>query len=558
MPEPNNISLLSVAEDDKSPAYKRVLAYDALRYDSAIHHEESLAEDYAGRVIAIATPLLPTLDDMAKNKEVYDAMERAHITLAHNDFHHYLIALEWHRPVAQRFYQLREKTLRPIVDAITDMMVHDKYDKVIIQAPPRIGKSTLGLFALTWISGRRCDSPILATGYAEKITKMFHTGITEVYEDPDYNYHKIFPQIDLVHSSALDLTLDFRDDGKKNTRKYKSITCRAIDGALTGATEARQLLYIDDLVRDVEEALNLDRLATLNTKLISNVYSRRKDGCKELDIGTRWSIHDPLGMIERTNEDNPRVKLIRIPALNENDESNFDYGYGVGFSTEHYHEIRDMEDPVTWQAMYQQNPIEREGLLFPKDDLKFMYSLPDFETNPPDEVYAFCDVAFGGEDYLSLPIAAVWGNDAPVIIDVVFVNKLGYDRTEPLVDAALRRNRVTRVIFEANNGGDFYSRDIHEMLLSHDYRLALSAQRTLSTQNKANRIESYAPDIMKCSFMHASVASQMYNAFINQLTSYTSTGKNKHDDAADSMAGLCAMSRLVLNPKVTVTERRYL
>jgi hypothetical protein len=134
--------------------------------------------------------------------------------------------------------------------------------------------STIGLLFLAWCIGRNSDSPILATGYAEKITKMFHTGLKEIYEDSEYNYAAIFPQLQLVHTSAEDLTLDFRDDGKTQTRKYKSVTCRAIDGSLTGATEARQLLYCVDLVRDIEEGLNLCRLLSLTDKLRTNVYSR--------------------------------------------------------------------------------------------------------------------------------------------------------------------------------------------------------------------------------------------------------------------------------------------
>lgn len=552
--------LYAIASNDKKPSYERILAFDALRYNEMAAHNRPTAEEHAKQVLALATKLLPTLtDDMKSHREIYNTMERAHITLAFNDFHHYLIALEWNRPVSQRFYQLRQKTLRPIIDAITDMMVRDLYDKVLIFAPPRVGKSTAGLLALTWVIGRNCTDPILATGYADNITQMFYNSILEVTENPDiYNYHKIFPQIQLVDSSAKNYTLDYRDDGKPNVRKYKSITCRAINSALTGSTEARQLLYADDLVRDIEEALNLDRLESLRTKLLTNVYSRRKDGCKELDIGTRWSIHDPLGWIERTFADDPRVKVIRIPALDENDESNFDYGYGVGFTTEYYKNLRNLEDSVTWECVYQQNPIEREGLLFPKDELRYMYSLPDMEKNPPDEIYAFCDVAFGGDDYLAMPIAAVWGNDAPVIIDVVFMNKLGYDVTEPIVSGRLKANQVDRVLFEANNGGDFYARDIHKALNESGYRIALSSQRTLSNSRKADRIQQVATDIRACTYLHPSVASSEYNAFLNQLTTYTAVGKNPHDDAADAMAGLAMMKRLIVNPKVEVIERRYL
>jgi len=418
--------------------------------------------------------------------------------------------------------------------------------------------TTTGLFFNSWLAGRNPDEPILMTGYAEKITKMFHDGLTEVYDDPMYNYHAIFPQLALVDTSAKDLTLDFRDDGKSGTRKYKTITCRAIDGSLTGATEARQLLYCDDLVRDIEEAMSLGRLQMLRDKMVTNVYSRKKEGCKELHIGTRWSIHDPLGWVERMHEDDPRCKVIRIPALDpDTGESNFDYPYGVGFSTAYYQELKRLEDEVTWQCVYQQQPIERAGLLFPSDDLTFVYEIPDLKEHPPDDIFAFCDVAFGGEDYLALPIAYQWGNEPPIIADAVFI-KGGYKTTEPMVAGALVQRNVQRVVFEANNGGDFYSRDVHDLVAATGHKCQVTAVRAASNKSKETRIVQHSPAIKTFSFMHPSVATPMYRAFLTGLTTYTMSGKNEHDDAPDSLAGLAAMMRTNLNATLTVYDRKHI
>jgi predicted phage terminase large subunit-like protein len=420
--------------------------------------------------------------------------------------------------------------------------------------------STLGLLFLGWLTGRNPDDPILATGYAEKITKMFHTGIKEIYEDSEYNYRAIFPLLDLVNISADDLTLDFRSDGKKATRKYKSITCRAIDGSLTGATEARQLLYVDDLVRDIEEAMNLSRLNTLCTKLTTNVYSRKKEGCKELHIGTRWSVHDPMGMVERQHEDDPRCKVITLPALDPvTDESNFDYPYGVGFSTEYYRSLRTKEDDVTWQCVYQQQPVERSGLLFPMDELKFTYGIPDISENPPDDIFAFCDVAFGGDDFLACPIAYQWGDDSPIIADVVFI-KGGYKTTEPLVSGTLINRGVRRAVFEANNGGDFYSRDVDKLIRKTGYRINITALRAGSNKSKETRIVQHSPAIKDFTFLHPTSddMTPMYRTFLAGLTTYTMTGKNPNDDAPDSLAGLAAMLRTNLNATVTIYDRTHI
>lgn len=544
--------LASILRDPHSPLIRRILAGDTLRADLA-KAKDADAECVAREVIVLGKGFLAGDPSRDEEDEVMAALERAYITLAPNDFHSYLVALEWRRYAKDRFYEPRMSILRAVVDVLTDMMVNDLYDIVMLSMPPRIGKSTLGLLFISWVAGRRPDSPILATGYAEKITKMFHDGLSEIYADPQYNYHEIFPQLQLVDTSAKDLTLDFRDDGRKVVRKYKSVTCRAIDGSLTGATEARQLLYADDLVRDIEEALSPIRLASLVDKLRTNLYSRKKEGCKELHIGTRWSIHDPLGWVESQHIDDPRCCVLRLPALDPvTDESNFVYDYGVGFSTAYYRSLRQQEDDVTWKCVYQQQPIEREGLLFPVEDLHLVTSLPDFTEHPPDEIFAFCDVAFGGDDFLSLPVAYQWGDEPPLIADWLFVRG-DYKTTEPLVVGTLAQHGVQRAVFEANNGGDFYSRDISGLL---DIPILITALRAPSNKSKEARIVQHSAAIRGFRFLDPSIASPMYRQALAQLTSYTMSGKNVHDDAPDSQAGLAAMLRMNLNAKVEIFDRR--
>ena len=545
--------LTEILNDESKDLSTRVMAGDTLRYAyvQPATYDYDTAFAVAKQVIALGTQALKAKADLT----IYNALERAYITTARDDFNDYMLALEWNRPMKERFYQPRKKIFRSIADDMTDMFVHDDYVIYMLSCPPRVGKSSWGLFVISWIIGRNPNDPILMTGYAEKITKMFYNGLTETYENSDYNYHAIFPKVQLVDTSAKDLTLDFRDDGKQSTRKYKTTTCRAIDGSLTGATEARQLLYCDDLVRDIEEALNPARLQSLREKLVTNVYSRKKQGCKEIHIGTRWSVHDPLGYVERMNADNPRCKVIRIPALDEETgESNFDYDYGVGFDTAYYEDLKRHEDDVTWQCVYQQNPIEREGLLFPKDDLKYTFAVPDTTHNPPDDIFAWCDVAFGGEDNLALWIAYQYGNDDPIIVDCVY-HKGDYMETEPIVAGHLIQYGVRRAIFEANNGGDFYARDVDATIKERGYRLNITSQRAASTKSKETRIIQYSPDIRGFTYLHDSVAPAMYNRAMVDLNTYTMSGKNQHDDAPDGLAGLASMMRMNLNASVKIFDR---
>lgn len=545
-----------IAQDTSLSPRKRFLAADLARSHAFSEGDDDQARFYASLMVSLAKGCDLT------DSTILTALEKAYITLAPVDLHAYLVAMEWHRPPRKRFYAPRMQVLKPVADAITAMLIKDEFDLELVSMPPRVGKTTLGTFALSWYASIRPDDPILAVSYAEKILKMFHTGVLELMTDPQYNYREIFPQVAIVDVSMKDLTIDLRNDGRSAIRKYKTLTFRPIEGSLTGATEARSLLYVDDLVRDIEEALNKNRLDALYDKFISNTQSRKREGCKELHIGTRWSLHDPLSRIERLHQDNPRFKSIKLPALDpETDTSNFEYKYDLGFSTEYYRQMRevyrDNGDEVSWECIYQQNPIERSGLLFPYDALQWVYAMPDMKKEPPDDVFAFVDVAFGGKDYLAVPIAAQWGEEPPYIVDVVYMQG-DYKVTQPVVVAKLMEHGVRRVVFEANAGGDFYAREVNEQLKAQGYHCHVMSRRTPSNKSKEARIVQYSPDILQFRYWHPSQASDIYKKFLRDLTSYTVYGKNEHDDAPDALAGLASIMKSNTSAKVRLLDRTHI
>lgn len=491
--------------------------------------------------------------------ELVGIIERAYMTLAPVDFHSYLMALEWNRAEKDKFYQNRQEILRPVADVLTDMEVRNKYDYLLLSMPPGSGKSTIGLFFLSWVIGRHPEKLNLASGYAHKITKSFYEGLNSIYDDPDYQYHQIFPKLNRVMQSADDLVIDFRNDERKVSRRFKSFTARSIDGSLTGATRCDNYLYVDDLVADIEEALNPVRLNSLWLKYMSNLRTRKKLGCKEIHIGTRWSIHDPLGRLESElveSDDPSRIKVIRIPALDDNDESNFDYRHGVGFNTQMFREMRasyeKSDDLASWHSLYQQEPIEREGLQFPKDKLNYYHQLP---ADEPDDRFAWVDVAFGGGDHLSMPVAYQYGEDV-YIVDVVY-DKGDYEVTQPRVENCLVRNQVQRVCFESNAGGDFYARDVDERIKKSKVHINVTTKRAKSNMSKAARIDQHQPAIKNFYFLDSSKWNDNpeYGKFMRDLTSYTVTGKNKNDDAPDSLSGLASMMRVNLNATISVMRR---
>jgi predicted phage terminase large subunit-like protein len=262
-------------------------------------------------------------------------------------------------------------------------------------------------------------------------------------------------------------------------------------------------------------------------------------------IGTRWSVADVQGRIQEQYRDNPRYRFRVIPALNEHGESNFDYPYGLGFTKAYYLDMKESTDPATWSAKYMGEPYEREGLLFPPDELNWYNgTLPDGE---PDRILATCDIAWGGGDSLSMPIAYLYGEDC-YIHDVVF-NRGDKETTRPIVLGKLKLHKPHMVRFEANNGGHEYADIVNESLRKEGLRLNISHRKAPSNASKLSRIIQVAPEIKRFHFRDFKNSDSEYREFMRELTSFLMTGKNKHDDAPDSLA---MMANLIMYGRMGV------
>lgn len=539
----------------------RLTLLDALRSAWILAEDVDHSEEVAREILSLATSFVKNGERTPEQLEAaLGYLFDSYVTLAPNDFHSFLMALEWEREPNEKFYQPRMSKLRSIVDEMSAMMVHDKYDMMMLSMPPGTGKSTLGLFFLAWVIGREPEKCNLAIGYSTPMAKSFFSRVGSIDESLDYTYHKIFPKLTRIYTSAKELEFDYSNDPSDVKKPFVSLTCASVAGSLTGRTRCENLLYCDDLVEGAETAMSLTRLEKLWTLYTSNARSRKKEGCKELHIGTRWSLNDPIGRLMTIYGEDPRCKIISLPALDENDESNFNYDYNVGFSTEMFKDIRRVSNQLEWNALYMQRPMEAEGLLFPVDSIKrFAIDDIDLDKNPPDDIFAFCDVAFGGSDYLSMPILAQWGTDDPVVLDVCFLRG-SYKVTEPMVLGKIRRWGVKRILFEANNGGDFYSKDIKDQLKAMGYQCNIMTQRAGSNMSKEARIIQHSPAILSFKYRRPDdyEDDNQYRQFMQNLVTFTADGGNEHDDAPDSLAGVATMLRSNLRARVKVFSRRLI
>lgn len=469
---------------------------------------------------------------------------------APHDFDSFLQYMELNREAKKRFYQPRRKVLKTVVDDLQALCVDDKLDLLAVSLPPGSGKTTLALFFLAFLAGREPNSPILTGSHSNAFIRGCYDEVLRLVDPQgEYLWHDVFPGIAVSGTNAKDCRIDF-----DKRQRFETLEFTSIGTGNAGLYRAATLLYCDDLVSGIEVALSKERLDKLWETYTTDLRQRKiGDHCKELHIATRWSVHDVIGRLEREYEGNPRAKFIRIPAMDENDESNFDYQYGVGFSTKFYREQRDIMDSVSWKALYMNQPIEREGLVYHPDELRRFFELPQEE---PDAIIGVCDTKDKGNDYAFLPVGYVYGQDY-YIADCVCDNGLP-DTVDARLTDILVRDKVKACRFESNSAG----RRVAEKIQGEVKRLGGVTNITtkFTTANKETKIIVNSAWVKEhCLFLDESKYKRNtdYGRMMDMLCSYTVAGKNKHDDVPDGMAMFAEYAQSLNGGSVEVFARPF-
>ena len=548
--------LISKIKDKTTYAYLNGLYSLKCDYESV--NDIDKACSYASMIIDLLQHNKIVYKDNNETREQINKMwVTSYDTKARNgDFESFCIALEWNRPIHKQFYLPRARLLKKhgVIQGIQDL-IDDKLDLLVLNCPPRCGKTTIGLFLQVLLGGMCPDESILGAGHSVGLIQSFYSEIMNIIDGEEYRYHEIFPNNKIVNKSAEYLYIDLNKSKRFHTYNYVSI-----EAGGTGKVQAERLLYCDDLVKDVEQANNPDRLEKLYYNYTGTIKDRKiqrlcKDGvyrpCPEIHINTPWSLHDVTSrVVENAKQDDmSRVRIVSIPCYDENGESNFMYDYGKGFNTKYYRDMEIAEDPVIFSAKYLMQPIERDGLVFNKDNLSFYNELPSEE---PDRIVAYADVSHGGEDYFSLPIGYVYGNEV-YIEKVLFRNKFGGDDyIRPFVRNIVIENNVTRFGIEKNNGGDFFATLVQKDLKEKNYHCNITTHNVPTNKRKLDRIlgcqneikgvavenNTYKiyfknPDLIKGDKDYMDAMHNLYSWNQNP-----SMQNKQHDDFPDSLAGL--------------------
>lgn len=493
-------------------------------------------------------PVIARID--AKGVGQYFSLHRkVLLAAAPYDLDSYMQFVEWDREPKKKFYMPRRKQLRPVVQAIQDL-ADDKLDLAAISLPPGVGKSTVALFGLTWFAGRYPDSPILTGSHSNSWVRGAYDECLRIMDkNGEYLWSEVFPDVEVSNTNAKDCRIDL---GKR--KRFETLEFTSVGTGNAGLYRAQTLLYCDDLVSGIEVALSKDRLDKLWEIYNTDLRQRKQgDRCKELHIATRWSRVDIVGRLEEEYGESERATFINVTALDENDESNFDYPYGVGFSTQFYREQREIMEDANWRALYMGEPIERSGLLYPPDELRRYFELPDGE---PDAIIAACDPKDKGSDYCVMPIAYQYGPD--FYIHAVICDNSGPNVVEPRLANALVEHRVQLARFESNQAGGRVAEKVQQMVKDQGGRAKLTTKYT--TANKETKILVNSPFCLKnFLFKDDSVynGDREYKRFMQFVTGYTLGGRNKYDDTVDALSMLAEYIQSFALNKVEIIKRPF-
>ena len=483
-----------------------------------------------------------------------DLYYKTHLFDAPHFFDSFCIYIERDRPINKQFYLPRRKQLKRCVDGI-QKLEDGELHTLAISLAPGVGKTTLAEFGLAWTSGRNPFLGNLVGSHNNSFLSGVYGEMLRLF-DPigEYRWGDVFPGLSVISTNAKDLMIGIGYD-KADDMRFKTLQCGGSLGSqLAGRVRASNWLYLDDPVDGIETAMNRDRLDKLWQTVYTDFFQRAiGDRVKRLVIGTRWSLADPIGRLEQYYEGDPGAMFIREPVLDEDEKSRFDYPYGLGYTTEVLLKQRDMMDQPSWLAVYQQEPIEREGQLYAPEELRRYFELPDQE---PDAILAICDTKEQGADYCVCPVFYQYGTD--FYLDAIICDNGKVEVVQERVAQLLVDRKVKQCRIESNRGGTIFAQNVEKKV--KDLGGMTSIQTRWTQSNKETRIQVNSAMVkehvlFKDESLYA--ANREYRDAMVQLTTYSMMGKNKHDDVPDCLAMFVDWQLTDRSNIATIVKRRF-
>ena len=440
--------------------------------------------------------------------------------------------LEKKREPKERFYMPRRKQFLKIglIDALQGM-IDDRYDILCVSLVPGAGKTTVEKMFHALVAGWFPRDFSLFYSHSGDITRMYYDGVYDIVtNEEEYTWNEIFPNLSVTSTNAK---MEQFNVGKY--KSFPSVQCTSVGSKNAGKVRASKFLLVDDMIGGIEEAMNPIILDKLWDKYAVDARQRKiqdTDGknCKEIHIATRWSVHDVIGRIQNMYEGNPRVKVIAVPDVDPvTGESNFEYEFS-GFTKEFFEDQQLLMDDISYRCLYKQEPIEREGLLFPEDKIRRYLNLPHGE---PEIVTGQCDTKGKGTDYFVLPVLQKYGEDY-YCVDCVCDNTADYEVQYENAANVLTNNKVQECEFERNAGGDRVAMEVNKRVEAKGWICNITD--TPTETNKEARIFQCSNWILQhVIFKDPSLykPNDPYGVMMSLLKRYSVSGKKQLDDVPD-------------------------
>lgn len=493
-----------------------------------------------------------------KNKTWYEILDKYYDVLKYEAQNKIVDSgfqyLEKKREPKERFYMPRRKQFLKIglIDGLQGM-IDDKYDILCISLIPGAGKTSIEKFFNALVIGWYPKDFNLFYSHSGDITRMYYDGVYDIVTNTDdYTWNEIFPDLAVTSTNAK--------MEQFNVGKYKpfpSVQCTSVGSKNAGKVRASKFLLVDDMIGGIEEAMNPNILDKLWDKYAVDARQRKiqdTDGnnCKEIHIATRWSVHDVIGRIQNMYSENERVKVIAVPDVDPvTGESNFDYEFS-GFTKEFFEDQQLLMDDISYRCLYKQEPIEREGLLFPEDKIRRYLNLPHGE---PEIVTSQCDTKGKGTDYFVLPVLQKYGEDY-YCVDCVCDNTADYEMQYENAANVIVNNKTQECEFERNAGGDRVAMEVNKRVEQKGWICNITD--TPTETNKEARIFQCSNWILQhVIFKDQSLYSpkEPYGIMMSLLKQYSVSGKKQLDDVPDVFSNFAV--RITKGNMVAKAEATY-
>ena len=462
---------------------------------------------------------------------MHDLYYKTHLFDAPHFFDSFCIYLEKDRPIKSQFYLPRRKQLKVLADAIQDFE-DGNLTLLGISMPPGVGKTTIAEFGLAWTCGRNPFLPNLIGSHNNSFLTGVYGEMLRIFDEHgEYRWQDVFPGLSVIATNAKDMMIGIGYT-KRDDMRFKTLQFSSIGSGNAGKVRAMNWLYVDDLVEGIEQALSRERMDKLWQVYYTDLQQRMLGNAKQLVIGTRWSVADPLGRLNSLFGDDPKSRFINLPVADDDDHSLFNYPYNLGYTDDDIKKLREAWDELSLNAIYFGRPVEREGLLYEESELRRYFVLPDAE---PDTILAICDTKEQGMDYCVCPVFYQYGTD--FYMDTVICDNGKVEVLEERVAQLLVNRKVRMCRIESNRGGTIFAQNVQKRVKELGGMTSITTKWTQS--NKETRIHANAGSA-KANILFldekADGYTKEYRTAMSQLCTYSIAGKNKNDDVPDTIA----------------------